>query len=294
MTFIAQVFALGAIFYLVKLLLFPFFKPTSKKQKQRIRQYAKAREKELRKKQRVESQRVFLKKYGQFLLTDVAREDIKRTLDRLDITDTLPEEIRLKQIIYASIGVLLALIVFPINSLFGYACILLTVLLYLMPRDEIDKKAKKREENIARDFPAFYSMLYYQFSKSVHIHLADIVKDYLPNASEDMSKELGVILDNIEYGEEYALKQLEKRVQIHFITQFCDIMQTRLRGYDNTAQMLYFKNEIDAFRMEMLDKELVKRQRQNSKLQMILVIVLAVYIMAYFLFNVLSAIKLFQ
>jgi len=294
MTFLAQVFALGSVIYLIKLLLFPFFKPTSKKQKQRIRQYAKAREKELRKKKQIESQRAFIGKYGQFLLTDVAREDIKRTLDRLDISDTLPEEIRLKQLMYALCGVALALAAFPINPLFGYVSILFAVLLYLIPRDKIEKKAKKREENISRDFPAFYSMLYYQFSKSIHIHLADVIKDYLPNANEDMTKELGVILDNIEYGEEYALKQFEKRVQIHFVTQFCDIMQTRLRGYNNINQMLYFKNEIDGFRMELLEKELAKRQSQNSKIQMILVIVLAVYIMAYFLFSVMSAIKLFQ
>jgi len=294
MTIIAQIFALGSVAYLVKLLLFPFFKPTSKKQKQRIRQYARAREKELRKKRRLEAQRVFLGKYGRFLMTDVAREEIRKTLDRLDISDTLPEEIRLKQIMYASFGIACALISFPVSPLFGYSSILLTVLLYLIPRDELAKKAKKREEIIARDFPAFYSMLYYQFSKSVHIHLSDVVKDYLPNASGEMAKELGVILDNIEYGEEYALKQFERRVQIHFVTKFCDIMQTRLRGYDNISQMLYFKNEIDAFRMETLEKELAKRQSQNSKLQMILVIVLALYIMAYFLFSVLSAIKLFQ
>lgn len=294
MTFIAEVFALGSITYLIKLLLFPFFKPTSKKQKQRIRQYARAREKELKKKQRLEKQRAFLKKYGQFLLTDTARESIKRTLERLDITDTMPEEIRLKQLTYAAIGAAMALFVFPINSLLGYACILLIVLLFVMPRNELEKKAKKREENIARDFPAFYSMLYYQYAKSVHIHLVDVIKDYLPNANEDMAKELGVILDNIEYGEEYALKQFERRVQVHFVTQFCDIMQTRLRGYDNTSQMLYFKNEIDAFRMETLEKELAKRKASNSKIQMILVLVLGVYIMAYFLFNVLSAMKLFQ
>jgi len=58
--------------------------------------------------------------------------------------------------------------------------------------------------------------------------------------------------------------------------------------------MLCFKNEIDAFRMETLEKELAKRQSQNTKLQIILIVVLAVCIMAYFLFSVLSALKLFQ
>jgi len=294
MTFLAQLFAIGSVIYLIKLFLFPFLKPASKKQKQRIRQYVKEREKELRKKKKAQERREFIRKYGEFLLTDVTRSEIARILGRLDMADVLPEEIRLKQITYALLGVALAMFAFIVNPLFGYVSILFTVLMFMIPRDELNKKLKRREDNIARDFPTFYSMVYYQYARSVNIYLADIIKDYLPNAGEDLAKELGIILDNIDYGEEYALKQFKKRVQIHYVAKFCDIMETRLRGYDNTAQMLYFKNEIDAFRLETLEKELAKRQAQNTKLQIILIVVLAVYIMAYFLFSVLSALKLFQ
>ena len=45
------------------------------------------------------------------------------------------------------------------------------------------------------DFPSFYSMLYYQYSKSVHIYLADAVRDFLPNANPDMAEELGILID---------------------------------------------------------------------------------------------------
>jgi len=294
MTLMAQLFAVGSVMYLIKLFLFPFLKPASKKQKQRIRQYVKEREKELRKKKRTQARRGFIRKYGEFLLTDVTRTEIGRMLSRLDMSDVLPEEIRLKQIIYALSGAAFALIAFAANPLFGYVSILFTVLVFMIPRDELNKKIKRREMNIARDFPPFYSMVYYQYARSVNIYLADIVKDYLPNAGEDLAKELGIILDNIDYGEDYALKQFKKRVQIHYVAKFCDIMETRLKGYDNTAQMLYFKNEIDMFRMETLEKELAKRQSQNTKIQIVLVAVLAVYIMAYFLFSVLSALKLFQ
>jgi len=294
MTMMAQVFAVGSVMYLIKLLLFPFLKPASKKQKQRIRQYAREREKGLRKRKKLQARRAFIGKYGEFLLTDVTRKEIGRILSRLDMTDMLPEEVRLKQLTYALFGAALTLVAFAANPLFGYICILFTVLMFMVPRDNLNKKLKIKENNIARDFPAFYSMVYYQYARSVNIYLADIIKDYLPNANEDLAQELGIILDNIDYGEEYALKQFKKRVQIHYVAKFCDIMETRLRGYDNTAQMLYFKNEIDAFRVETLEKELAKRQVQNTKLQIILIVVLAVYIMAYFLFSVLSAIKLFQ
>jgi len=294
MTLMAQLFAVGSVMYLIKLFLFPFLKPTSKKQKQRIRQYVKEREKELRKKKKAQARREFIRKHGEFLLTDVTRAEIARVLSRLDMTDVLPEEIRLKQITYALSGVALAILAFAANPLFGYVCILFTVLIFMVPRDELNKKLKRKEMNIARDFPPFYSMVYYQYARSVNIYLADVVKDYLPNAGAELAKELGIILDNIDYGEEYALKQFKKRVQIHYVAKFCDIMETRLKGYDNTAQMLYFKNEIDAFRMETLEKELKKRLSQNTKLQVVLIAILAVYIMAYFMFSVISALKLFQ
>ncbi|GJM70475.1 hypothetical protein HMSSN036_26910 [Paenibacillus macerans] len=92
-------------------------------------------------------------------------------------------------------------------------------------------------------------MVYYQYSKSINIYLADVIRDYLPNANADMAEELGVMLDNIEYGEEFALKQLKRRVPIHYIIKFCDLMETRLKGYDNISQMVYLKNEIDSFRI---------------------------------------------
>jgi len=294
MILLAQVFAIFSVLYLINLLVFPLLKPASKKQKQRIRQYAKEREKEQRKKKRLRARREFIAKYGEFMLTDVTRAEIGRILSRLDMADVLPEEIRLKQFAYAMFGAALTLVAFLANPLFGYMCIFFTVLMFMLPRDELNKKLRQKEESIARDFPAFYSLVYYQYARSVNIYLADIIKDYLPNASEDLAKELGFILDNIDYGEEYALREFKKRVQIHYVAKFCDIMETRLRGYDNTSQMLYFKNEIDAFRMQTLEKELAKRQSQNTKLQFVLIVVLAVYVMAYFLFSVLSALRLFQ
>jgi len=294
MILMAQILAISSVLYLANLMLFPLLKPASKKQKQRIRQYAKEREKEQRKKQRLRSRREFIRKYGEFMLTDVTRAEIGRILGRLDKADVLPEEIRLKQITYAAYGAACTSVTFIVNPLFGYVCILFTVLLFMLPRDKLNRELKRKEDSISRDFPAFYSMVYYQYARSVNIYLADIIKDYLPNASEDLAKELGVILDNIDYGEEYALREFKKRVQVHYVAKFCDIMETRLRGYDNTSQMLYFKNEIDAFRMQTLEKELAKRKSQNTKLQLVLIVVLAVYVMAYFLYSVLSALRLFQ
>jgi len=192
------------------------------------------------------------------------------------------------------LSALLAVVAFAASPLLGFASVLLVFLAFLTPMDKLNKMVEAKELSIARNFPAFYSMVYYQYSKTIHIYLADVIKDYLPNASGELAKELGLMLDNIEYGEEYALKQLRKTVPINYVVKFCDIMETRLRGYDNTAQMFYLKNEIDAYRLDTLEKELARRMAANNKLQFVLIVILGIYLMLYFGFQVLFALKLFQ
>ena len=144
------------------------------------------------------------------------------------------------------------------------------------------------------DFPSFYSMVYYQYSKAVNIFLSDVIKDFLHNANPDMSYELGIFLDNIEYGEGYALKQLKKRIPVRHIIKFCDIMESRLKGYDNISQMTYLKNELDDMRVHTLEEELDKRKQKNERTQLVLIIILTTYIIVYYYFQVISAMKLFS
>ena len=290
---LATILAVCSVLYLIKTLLFPIYKSAGGSQKKRSRQYINARKKEQKKRKQAEAKKVFLLKYGHFLLTETSRANLGSLLKRLDL-EMLPEEIRLKQLMWAAVSAALTALAFAANPLLGFAGVALAVLAYLWPMDKIHKLAEAKEQSIAKSFPAFYSMVYYQYSKTVHIYLSDVIKDFLPNASGELAKELGVMLDNIEYGEEYALKQFKKRIPIHYVIKFCDIMETRLRGYDNTAQMFYLKNEIDAFRLDTLEKELAKRQATNGRWQFVLIIILGLYILAYFLFNVLTALKMFQ
>jgi hypothetical protein len=181
-----------------------------------------------------------------------------------------------------------------ISTLFGILSLLGPVLAWMYPVDELEKKIDRKNKNIMYDFPAFYSMLYYQYARSVNIYLGDVVKDFLPNANEDMAEELGIFMDNIEYGEEYALKQLKKRVPLRHVIKFSDIMQTRLNGYDNTSQMAYLKNELHDLRIQTLENELKLRERKNVQVQFVLVIVLAVYVVIYFYYQFIDAFKLFS
>ncbi|WP_055109393.1 hypothetical protein [Paenibacillus ihumii] len=293
MTMLAKLSALAAILYLVKVFFYPFFKPVQGKQKKRNRRYLKERKNAQFNDKLREFKRQFAAKYVSRLLGNAERMRYQKMIDRLDL-QMKPEELRAEQIFYAAAGVIVTAIFMSANPLLGYVTAIFIVLGWLYPISEMEQKIERKNKNIAFDFPAFYSMVYYQYSKSVNIYLADVIRDYLPNANNDMAEELGVMLDNIEYGEEYALKQLKKRVPIHYIIKFCDLMETRLKGYDNISQMVYLKNEVDSYRIVALEEDLEKRQRTNSRIQIILILVLVVYIAIYYLFTILDSIKMFQ
>ncbi|MNJ27959.1 hypothetical protein [Paenibacillus bouchesdurhonensis] len=293
MTIIAKFSALAAILYLVKVFIYPFFKPVQGKQKKRNRRYLKERKNAQFNHKLQDFKRTFATKYVTRLLGNAERLRYQKMIDRLDLP-MKPEELRAEQIFYAAAGLIVTVVFMSANQLLGYVTAIFIILGWLYPISEMEQKIERKNKNIAFDFPAFYSMVYYQYSKSVNIYLADVIRDYLPNANNDMAEELGVMLDNIEYGEEYALKQLKKRVPIHYIIKFCDLMETRLKGYDNISQMVYLKNEVDSYRIIALEEDLEKRQRINSRIQLVLILVLVVYIAIYYLFTILDSIKMFQ
>ncbi|QNU67806.1 hypothetical protein EHE19_004920 [Ruminiclostridium herbifermentans] len=293
MIFFAKLCAFLSIIYLVKLFLYPIYKPVSKKQKKRGREFAREKKKYNYKKKIFKMKRQLASKYGKKILGRAERVRFQKIIDRLDLNET-PEEIRITQIAYLIGAVLLTLFMLSANRLLGCITGIFIILGWMYPVDKLEKTIERKNKNISLDFPAFYSMVYYQYSKSVNIYLADVIKDYIPNANPDMSEELGVMLDNIDYGEEYALKQLKKRVPLHYILKFCDIMETRLNGYDNVSQMTYLKNEVDEYRVKALEDELQKRQSSNSKIQIALVAILIVYIIIYYLFTILASLKMFQ
>lgn len=293
MTVIAKLCAIISVIYLVKEFLFPIYKPVSLRQKKRTRRYMKERKSAIFKKKLYDFKKEFAFKYVKRILGNAGQIRYKKIIDRLDLT-IKPEEILADQILYATVAILVTILMLSINRLFGCASAIFVVLGWLYPVDELEKTIERKNKNISLDFPAFYSMVYYQYAKSVNIFLADVIKDYIPNANPDMAEELGVMLDNMDYGEEYALKQLKKRVPMHYIIKFCDIMETRLKGYDNVSQMAYLKNELDEFRIRALEDELERREKSNGRIQLILIVVLVVYIAIYYLFTILDSLKLFQ
>lgn len=294
MVILSKLCALLAIIYLVFTLIYPIFRPMTRKRKEHSRDFIKRKRDQKKAEKFLYFKDIVLRRFSnKLLLSDIKRNEYNFLIKRLDLRIT-PEEIRLKQVLYVLGSIGISMIAMNINTLIGYGCLIFVVLGWIYPVDELEKMIEKKNNNILADFPSFYNMLYYQYSRSINIYLADVVKDYLPNANEDMAAELEVFLDNIEYGEEYALKQLKKRVPLRHIIKFCDIMETRLRGYDNISQMTYLKNELYDLRVTSLEDELNRREQKNSRMQLILVLILALYIVIYYYFIFIDAIKMFS
>ncbi|GHU50717.1 hypothetical protein AGMMS49975_02310 [Clostridia bacterium] len=291
---VSKVIAVAAVVFLIKELLYPFFRPVGKKHKDRVRKYSREKAADEVKRKRRERKIRFAERYSVRLPFMQTEGMLKKTFERLGL-DKRPEEIWLEQDLYLIGSIILSLVMFSANGVLGLITALFVPILFFMPTDELDKEVKRKNYNIAIDFPQFYSMVFYQYSKSVNVFLTDVINDYLPNANDDMAEELKVMLQNIDYSDEdYALKQLKRRVPVHHIIKFCDIMETRLRGYDNVAQMQYLKNEIDKFRLTELENELNKRVRTNNIIQIALLCVLGLYIIIYYLFTILDSLTMFM
>jgi len=289
----AKLLSLAAIIYMVSMFVYPVFRPMSGKRKKRSREFLSVSRKRMKTEKYLYFKDIILRQLSnKLLLSEIKREQLNFIISRLDLKIT-PEEIRLSQIIYSMVALLLSMFVIKLMPLLGYICLIFVVLGWLYPIDELEKKVEQKNKNILKDFPAFYSMVYYQYARSINIYLADVIKDFLPNANYDMADELGVLLDNIEYGEEYALKQFKKRVPLRHIIKFCDIMETRLKGYDNTSQMAYLKNELYDLRVVALEDELNHRKGSNERTQFVLIVVLVIYILVYYYYQFIGAIKLF-
>jgi Flp pilus assembly protein TadB len=289
-----KIIAVIAVLYLIKQFLWPYYRPVGKIQKSRVRKYSKEKQAEEVKRRRREKKLQFAKTFAVRLPIMQSEASLKKTLDRLD-SDKKPEEIWLEQDLWLLGGIIVAMILFSANTFLGLLAVMMVPMLFLLPTDELDKEVKRRNRNVALDFPQFYSMVFYQYAKSINVFLADIINDYLPNANDDMAVELNVMLQNIDYAdEEYALKQLKRRVPVHHVIKFCDIMETRLRGYDNVSQMQYLKNEIDRYRVTELENELHKRVRTNNLIQLTLIIILILYVVLYYLFMIMGQLKIFM
>lgn len=291
---LVKIICMICIFYVSYNILKLIFRPLKNRRINYTRRFIRSNKQLKSKEQFVLFKKKMANQYHKYiLLSNTKRMELGSMLKRVDQSKT-PEEIRLEQILYSAIATIVSLLILQVSIILGYSCMIFIVLGWMYPIDEIQRIVERKNNNIIRDIPVFYNMIFYQYSKSVHIFLADVIKDFLPNANEDMAEELETILDDIEYGEEYALKQFKARVPLRHIIRICDLIETRLKGYDNLAQMAYLKNELDELRVTRLEVELEKREQKGSHIQIVLIVILSIYIIIYYYYQMFSALEMFS
>ena len=88
-----KLLAFIAIVYLVKVFLFPFYRPVSKKQKESTRAYAATQKAEEEKRKKRENNKRLAKSIAKPFMSQITHDNLKRKLERIN-DDRLPEELR--------------------------------------------------------------------------------------------------------------------------------------------------------------------------------------------------------
>ncbi len=180
--------------------------------------------------------------------------ELNKKLSRLGAEATA-KDIRRLQLLYALFTLLVALITrIMLGRTPALVVALLSIYTWRYPIIRIDKEIYDRNQAIERELPELYSILFYAYKRSAGVNLTSKIQSYIKDSSDLFYKEMMIFIEDARNGELYALKEFKKRVPLGIVIRFCDIMETRLTGYDNISVMYNFKKEMDDKRSAREDK----------------------------------------
>lgn len=180
--------------------------------------------------------------------------ELNKKLSRLGAEATA-KDIRRLQLLYALFTLLVALIIrIMLGKTPALVVALLSIYTWRYPIIRIDKEIYDRNQAIERELPELYSILFYAYKRSAGVNLTSKIQSYIKDSSDLFYKEMMIFIEDARNGELYALKEFKKRVPLGIVIRFCDIMETRLTGYDNISVMYNFKKEMDDKRSAREDK----------------------------------------
>lgn len=194
-------------------------------------------------------------------LSEDDRVEIQKKIDRLGLSLSV-EEIRQTQVLYAFVVLVIGLLIFLfVHRFFGFLFMLASIYAWKYPIWKIDDEIKRRNDIVASEVPKLYMVMYYSYKHSPRYNFIDKVQSFMKHTNDVFYWDLQLLVNDAKSGGEiYALRQFKKRVPIGVVMRFCDIMETRLEGYDNIGVMQNFKEELDQKRQlkedEILEKTL--------------------------------------
>lgn len=215
------------------------------------------------------------------------RCDIRvKTLDRTLKPVELVGIFRLIQFAVVVVTILLFSFTFQVASLLLLLCCLLPKLYIVM----LDGKIEAEDEELERNFPDLYLLLYSRLTKGAHAKLEPTVKDYVKSLDDiygvgvghtAIRRFCGRFIANVEiYGDEsVAVRKLRERYRSPTVVNFCNLASQSLGGVDNADKLLCFKQELSEARKRQMELEAQKLVAKGNRAVYLVYIVLFEFIL---------------
>ena len=189
-------------------------------------------------------------------VSDEFREEMNADLYRLGVQQTA-EDIRKMQLLYSGLWLVVSVILLLVSALFGVIALAFLPFIYKYPVNAIKTQIKNRNDEFLTRLHELYTVIFNQYKRNNSEHLGKIISAFIPTTTELMRKELMLLMRDIESGEDYALKQLKRRIPHPIVLRFCDIILTNLEGADNVDVM-------QNFYLELKQERDIRRRKRNE------------------------------
>lgn len=205
----------------------------------------------------------------------------------------LPEELYIKQLIYAGVVFGLCLVA---SAIIGPWVLLLAIPIAPLAMNMVTTDLKDEQvlisQAISNQFLDFYKVYYVQFvRRDVTNTISNVAQSYIPRADESFKRVLSRFISDLDSGEEFALTQLDLRFpengKIH---KFVAIAKARQKGDDAVFDsMKAFLEEMEEQRDSFYDNELETRVRKIGTVVMTYLMLMFAVIMVVLLANMFTS-----
>lgn len=189
-------------------------------------------------------------------ISDEFREEMNADLYRLGIPQTA-EDIRKMQLLYSGLWLFVSIILVLVSVFVGVIALACLPFIFNYPVNAIKSQINRRNDEFLMRLHELYTVIFNQYKRNNGEHLGKIISAFIPTTTDLMRKELMLVMRDIESGEDYALKQLKRRIPNPIILRFCDIILTNLDGAKNVDVM-------QNFYLELKQERDIRRRKRNE------------------------------
>ncbi|AFC27333.1 hypothetical protein PM3016_357 [Paenibacillus mucilaginosus 3016] len=217
-------------------------------------------------------------------LSETAEQELNAKLRRLGLAKSA-RDVRKEQIVLSGVSLLVGLFSYwafaPVLGLLGLA---IAAAGWIYPVETINREIRQMNEIVYKKFPSFYRRNYYSYKKNINTSLSRVVESHMRVCHPAFQRELKVFLEDIEsVGEFEAIQRWKNRLPLPYIIRYAEIIESRLRGEDNTPVMENFKLELDKMREVQVDKDLLKLESRINGVLGLMYVPFFLLLIIYFL-----------